>query len=219
MTLGPFDPEFADLPEVIAIFPLTGVLLLPGGRLPLNIFEPRYLAMTRDAIAGDRIIGMCQPLEPMDPSQKPDIYDTGCAGRITAFSETDDGRYLITLAGLCRFDVVREQPLRDGYRQVVADYAPYAEDFEPEHDMKLDRDRLIGLLKPYFASHEIEADWEAVENAGDQDLITSLAMMCPFAPPEKQALLQSPDMAERADMIIALMEMAVARRTGEDARH
>src|SRR5579864_917519 len=116
------------LPDIIPIFPLTGVLLLPRGRLPLNIFEPRYLAMTRDALGGERLIGMIQPSDPQEGGMNPAVYPLGCAGRITSFSETDDGRYLITLTGVSRFRVARELPLLDGYRRVVADWTPFADD-------------------------------------------------------------------------------------------
>ena len=208
MTRGAFRPDFDDLPRVVPIFPLPGVLLLPGGRLPLNIFEPRYLAMVRDALSGERTIGMIQPCAEAPDVGAARVYETGCAGRITAFSETDDGRYLITLTGAIRFDVERELPPIEGYRRVVADYGRFRGDLEEEAS-EIDRERFLETLGCYFEANGIEGDWKAIEEAGDAALVTSLAMICPFAAPEKQALLEAMSLPERARTMTAIMEMAV----------
>ncbi len=206
---GPFEPSFADLPRVIPIFPLTGVLLLPGGMLPLNIFEPRYLNMTQSALAsGNRTIGMIQP-DGDDMGDSPSVYDTGCAGRIVSFAETDDGRILITLTGMCRFAVVEELPLKDGYRRAVAEYGRFRDDMSADARADIDRTRLLEVLKAYLKHEEIEANWKAIEDADDTRLVASLAMMCPFRASEKQALLEAPDLAERTRVIVALLEMAL----------
>ena len=197
---------------MVPIFPLPGVLLLPGGRLPLNIFEPRYLAMVRDALAGERAIGMIQPCEEADDVGAAKVYETGCLGRITAFSETDDGRYLITLTGLIRFDAARELPHMEGYRRVAADYQRFRCDLEDGAAGAagaIDRTRLLEILGFYFEAQGIESDWKAIEETGDAALVTSLAMLCPFAASEKQALLEVMSLPERASAITAIMEMAV----------
>jgi uncharacterized protein len=206
------------LPEIIPIFPLTGVLLLPRGRLPLNIFEPRYLAMTKDALGGERLIGMVQPSDPQQDDNRgrgtamnPPVYPVGCAGRITAFAESDDGRYVVTLTGVSRFRIKEELALLDGYRRVVADWAPFAQDREAVAETGFDRERFARALKGYFAQRQISADWEAIEKAPAEHLLTSIAMLCPFAPSEKQALLEAADLAERARLLVALIEMAMVK--------
>lgn len=208
----------APLPEVVPIFPLTGVLLLPRGRLPLNIFEPRYLAMTQDALGGERLIGMVQPSDPQDDNRgggqvNPVVYPVGCAGRITAFSETDDGRYLITLTGVSRFRIREELPLLSGYRRVIADWGPFVRDRDLSPEPGFDRDRFARALKGYFAQRQISADWEAIEKAPGEHLLTSIAMLCPFEASEKQALLEAADLEERARLLVALIEMATIKPT------
>lgn len=203
-------PYGAALPDLLPIFPLPGVLLLPRGRLPLNIFEPRYLAMTRDALAGGRLIGMIQPLDPVLREENPPLYRTGCAGRITSFTETEDGRYLITLTGVSRFRIREELPLLDGYRRVVPDWGAYAGDLAEAVEPEVDRDRLIRGLRAFFQRHGIAADWEAIAKTPGERLVTSIAMICPFAPSEKQALLEAPDLDERARLLCAIVEMAAA---------
>jgi|SRR5947207_6219729 len=214
------------LPDVLPIFPLTGVLLLPRGRLPLNIFEPRYLAMTRDALAGERMIGMVQPSEPgaappgMSPpgiaGMNPPVYPVGCAGRMTQFSETDDGRYLITLTGLSRFRIREELPLLSGYRRVAPDWEPFADDRRRPEEPGFDRERLLRGLRGYFAQRKIQADFDAIDKAPGEYLVTSLSMACPFAPSEKQALLEAADLDARAELLTALVEMAAIEPTSED---
>ena len=215
---GMSDRDRAALPDTLPIFPLTGVLLLPRGRLPLNIFEPRYLAMTRDALGGERLIGMVQPNEPQQDNRgggamKPPVYPIGCAGRITSFSETDDGRYLVTLTGVSRFRIRDELPLLSGYRRILAEWQPFAHDVETPSGTEFDRDRFIRGLKGFFTQRQISADWEAIEKAAGEHLINSIAMLCPFAPSEKQALLEAPDLDERARLLTALVEMAAVEPT------
>jgi Lon protease-like protein len=209
------------LPSMLPIFPLTGVLLLPRGRLPLNIFEPRYLAMTRDALAGERLIGMVQPSDPRAPGDNPPVYPTGCAGRITSFSETDDGRFLITLTGISRFRIREELPLLEGYRRVVPEWREFARDLASEDDPGFDRERLLRGLRAYFQHHQIQADWDAITAVSGERLVTSIAMICPFEPSEKQALLEAPDLDERARLLTAIVEMAALNqpRPGAGARH
>jgi Lon protease-like protein len=225
MSRDSFQPGFEDLPQVVPLFPLPGVLLLPGGRLPLNIFEPRYLAMLRDALAGERAIGMIQPREEAEDVGAAKVYETGCLGRITAFSETDDGRYLITLTGLIRFDVLRELPLMEGYRRVTADYGRFRGDLEDgAKDTAgaagiFDREHLLKTLGFYFEAQGIKGDWKAIEETGDAALVTSLAMLCPFAAPEKQALLEAMSLPERANAMTAIMEMAVHQPGGAAPTH
>src|SRR5271168_508802 len=160
----------AALPAILPIFPLTGVLLLPRGRLPLNIFEPRYLAMTRDAMGGERLIGMVQPSEPPIREPNPTVYPTGCAGRITDFSETDDGRFLVTLTGVSRFRIKEELPLLSGYRRVAAEWQDFAGDRDPDA-AGFDRARLVAGLKTFFTQRQVQADWEAIDRAPGEHLV------------------------------------------------
>jgi Lon protease-like protein len=194
------------LPIRFPIFPLPGAILLPGGNLPLNIFEPRYLAMTRDAMRTDRVIGMIQPCAQGERGE-PEIYPIGCAGRITSFAETEDGRYLITLTGVCRFEVVEELAVDTPYRQVVASFERWQRDLEPPTPSDSLRGALVGALRGYFEVYEISADWGQVQSAPLAGLITSLAMICPFEPCEKQALLEAADPEQRGRVLIALLQM------------
>ena len=211
----------ATLPTILPIFPLPGVLLLPHGRLPLRIFEPRYLAMTRAALAGERLIGMVQPNDPAVSDANPPVYPIGCAGRITSFTETDDGLFLITLTGISRFRIREELPLLEGYRRVVPEWADFARDLEADENAGFDRDRLIRGLKGFFQHHQISADWDAIASTPIDRLVTSIAMMCPFEPSEKQALLEASDLDDRARLLTAIVEMAVLNRSSEGgaARH
>jgi Lon protease-like protein len=211
-----FDLPFGGLPVSLAVFPLTGVLLLPRGRLPLNIFEPRYLAMISDAMGDTRLIGMLQPTDPASQDVNPSVYQTGCAGRIVNFEEADDGRFLITLLGCNRFKIRDELPLKHGYRSVIADWSPYRRDLEQPEPSEIDRARLLTGLRGYFEIHGIRVDWENVEEADDERLINMVAMVCPFEPPEKQALLEAEDLSARAKTLIALVEMAVLSTAGDD---
>ncbi len=206
------EAPFESLPEIFPVFPLSGALLLPDSRLPLNIFEPRYLAMTDDALAGGRFLGMIQP-NPLAPAVKngPGLYRVGCLGRIAAFSETDDGRYLITLAGIIRFIVVEEVEMRRGYRRVRAEFAGFAGDIESTDEQvvkpRLSRRVLLESLRRYFTALEIEANWDAIEVMPVQALVSTLCVACPFAPQEKQALLETANADERASALRALLEI------------
>jgi Lon protease-like protein len=210
----------SSLPERFPVFPLRGALLLPGGNLPLNIFEPRYLQMVRDAMQNDRMLGMIQPRGDGEPVPRPDLYGTGCLGRITNFSETGDGRFLITLTGLCRFDVAEELEVSTPYRQVEANFTRWRGDMQlapPPAELKV---ALLGVLKTYFDRHGIEADWSAIEAAPLSGLVTSLCMICPFEPEEKQALLEAADLSRQAKLLIALMQMeAMSEPSGSTVRH
>jgi len=196
------------LPRTIGIFPLTGVLLLPRAQLPLNVFEPRYLALVEAALAGNRLIGMIQPTEHEEKTLRPPLSAIGCAGRITGFRETDDNRYLITLTGICRFRVVEELTTETPFRQVTADYAPFAGDLAEGGDGEFPRERLLAALNDYLSRRDLKADWRSVMNAPAETLVNALAMLCPFEPAEKQALLEAPSWPERVNTLLALLEMA-----------
>jgi len=197
------------LPVEFPVFPLTGALLLPRGKLPLNIFEPRYLAMVEDALGAGRMFGMIQP----DPQKVagpsgPGLYRIGCLGRLSSFSEADDGRYLITLSGVVRFTVAVELEMRRGYRRVRADLGPFARDLDtPAEMVGFDRDGLLAALRGYFVRQGFDANWEAIGKMPDDQLVVTLAMVCPFDPAEKQALLEAADEAERAATLRTLLEI------------
>jgi len=204
------------LPVELAVFPLPGAMLLPGGELPLNIFEPRYLNMIEDALARpDRLIGMIQPVAENDERLIADgvaLYDVGCAGRITQFAETADGRYVITLDGVVRFRVARELDMFDGYRRVVPDFTPYIEDMTrpvtPESAPVAGRDALIAAMARYFEIKGIEADMSSIDDAPDALLVNTLAMTCPLEPGEKQALLECLDTDGRAELLRRIFKIA-----------
>ena len=200
----------ADLPESIPVFPLPGALILPRGRLPLNIFEPRYLAMVDDTLKTEnRLIGMVQPHEGKeDPSR---LHSIGCAGRITSLSETEDGRYLIVLTGVSRFRVIEEQEGFTPYRRVAPAWGDFSNDLRgPEEIDGWDRDTFLVLLKKYFSIANLNSDWDSMREADCEMLLNSLAMMCPFAVEEKQALLEAPRLSDRAETLSALMQFAIA---------
>lgn len=209
-TGGPAHYHHVDeLPETLSLFPLSGALLLPRGSLPLNIFEPRYLAMVDDALSGHRLIGMIQPEIGDDDGDKPSVYNTGCAGRITSFNETEDGRYLISLTGICRFTIRHEYSVDTPFRQADVDFAPFERDLTPlQSEDALDRAHLLSALRVYLQAQQLNADWESIEHAPAETLINSLCMICPFDPSEKQALLEAHSVADRAQTLIALIEMA-----------
>jgi Lon protease-like protein len=203
----------ADLPRLLKVFPLPGALLLPHAELPLNIFEPRYLAMVSDALAGDRLIGMIQPdIEDADLSGSPALKQVGCAGRITSFAETPDGRILITLSGICRFAIGKEIGSDKPYRQIEADFSDFAGDLvDAEDDEAVDRTSLLKVFQDYLAANDMSADWDQVKAASTEALVNTLAVLAPHAPRDKQALLEAKDLKSRADVLIALTEMALAR--------
>lgn len=213
--------DISALPETMPVFPLPGVILLPRSRLPLHIFEPRYLAMIDDVLASrHRLIGMIQPTseEPSGTDDTPPLYSVGCAGRITSFAETDDGRLLIGLSGVSRFGVAAELNTAAPYRQVQPVWQAYAGDLAVENGFALDRKRLAAALKPYTKSQNIEADWVAIDDMDDETAISTLAMICPFACSEKQALLEAANLSARADMLMTLLEMS-ALPVAEAVRH
>ncbi len=200
----------ADLPQVIPILPLPGAILLPRGQLPLNIFEPRYLNMVDDAMAGDRIIGMIQPQA--GPGRLPTLSPVGCAGRITSFAETSDGRYLITLTGCARFRLGSELPTQTPYRQVRADFTSFGKDLAapPVDDVGLDREGLLDALRTYLETRGLDIDWDTAETAPPEALINSLSMALPFDPPEKQALIEAASLTDRSDVLTALLTIDAA---------
>jgi Lon protease-like protein len=199
------------LPQTLAIFPLEGALLLPHGQIPLHIFEPRYREMVEDALGNARLLGMVQP-RATHPHPVPDdaaVFDTGCAGRIISFAETEDGRFVITLKGVCRFRIAEELPLYRGFRRVVPDFGPFRSDLQPASEEGIDRPRLLSAARAFLLMKSIACDWQAAEAASAQALVTSLAMSCPFEPGEKQALLESNSLTDRCQLLISLFEMAM----------
>ncbi len=204
----------SDLPQVIPVFPLDGVLLLPRGQLPLNIFEPRYLNMVDDAMAGDRVIGMIQTSG--GQKARPHLSPVGCAGRITSFAETSDGRYLITLTGAARFQLMTELPVQSPYRQVRADFAPFEGDLQaPVDETGFDRVRLLAALRAYLSRHALDVDWETAQAAPQEALINSLSMALPFDASEKQALLEAEGLCARRETLTALLEIDAAENSDE----
>lgn len=201
-----------DLPEIIPVFPLSGALLLPNGQLPLNIFEPRYVEMVNHAMAGDRIIGMIQPkLDHAGAGAVDDLCAVGCMGRITQYAETGDGRYIITLSGVSRYRLVEEIRGDSPFRQCRISAGDFAGDLDPScGSEEIDRDELITAFRAYLDANGMEADWESVEQASTCGLLTALAMMSPWGPAEKQALLEAPDQKCRAETLIAMTEMELA---------
>ncbi|HAJ90552.1 MAG TPA: peptidase S16 [Rhodospirillaceae bacterium] len=199
MPYNPFDPPFEDLPEVIPIFPLEGALLLPRGELPLNIFEPRYLAMVADALKTNRLIGIIQP-----------DFKTGCVGRIVRFEEEQDGRYLISLRGLCRFKLGMDITAPTlAYRRARVSWQEFAKDMVRMDCLGIDKGHLKNLLRQYFDSQGLSMDWELMDEVADEGLFTALAMVCPLPASEKQALLEASCCKARADLFIKLLEMAL----------
>ncbi|MES2728726.1 MAG: LON peptidase substrate-binding domain-containing protein [Pseudomonadota bacterium] len=209
----PFAFQKDDLPTELPLFPLANAVLLPGGHLPLNIFEPRYLAMVDYALKTDRMIGMIQPSSALADAHMPALRPlaaTGCAGRITGFEETDDGRYMLVLTGICRFHIAAELPLLNGFRRATPDWNDYRHDILPQADLSPQlRTAIMKMLVRYFTQQNIEADWQAVKHASDSRLITCLAMICPFTSAEKQALLEAQDCPARAQLFLTMLEMAV----------
>lgn len=209
-----------DLPGTLPIFPLAGAMLLPRGVLPLNIFEPRYVSMVDTALrSGDRLIGMIQPqtIGAADAGSSPAIHDVGCAGRITGFNETDDGRVLMTLTGICRFKVVQELDAMTPFRQVKADYAPFAVDLEAgSGELDVSRTALLDVVRRYLDANNLQADWDAIEQSSNEALVNSLSMISPFGPQEKQAMLEADSLEQRNQILIALAEMALAQTQTDD---
>jgi len=206
----------ADLPQTIPLFPLNGAILMPRGVLALNIFEPRYLNMIDDALAGDRLIGMIQPSIGDEDAPVPELADVGAVGRITAFSETEDGRYLVTLTGICRFEFNQELEAGTPYRQALVDYESFAGDFVQARGERIDRVSLVASLKSYAALHGFQVDWDSVEQAPTETIINVAAQICPFDAAAKQAMLEAVSLEDRCQALIALLEWD--RAAGDEQR-
>ena len=205
----------AELPEVIPVFPLPGALLLPRGQMPLNIFEPRYLAMVDDAFRdGHRLIGMIQPDVAHSSSEKnPALFSVGCVGCITQLAETGDGRYILELTGVSRFKVLEEPSVLTPYRQCKVDYFAFADDFTARKgEEAVDREALLAVLTDFLKANNLKVDWEGIESAPNEALVNALAMMSPYGPAEKQAMLEASDLKTRAEILIAVTEMDLAKK-------
>ncbi len=214
-------PGPEELPAEFAVFPLPGALLLPHGKLPLNIFEPRYKAMVEDSLAGQRLFGMIQPNAA--PGNETGLFRVGCLGRLSSFSETEDGRYLISLTGVVRFEVRAELEMRRGYRRVAGNFERFlATDLAAPPDHLPRRAALLTSLRSYFTANGFDANWDAIDGMTDDELVITLCMVCPFDPAEKQALLEASDPVARADTLITLLQMgahtgsAAKRMSGDD---
>ena len=215
---NPFTPNIEDLPSVIPLFPLSGAVVLPHGQLPLNIFEPRYLSMVFDALAGSRLVGMVQPLHG-EEGDCPDLHRTGCAGRIVSFSETRDGRILLVLSGVSRFDVEDELELYRGYRRAKISWSRFTHDLDDE-EIDIDRDRLLSLAKTYLESRQLAIEWDSLDGLELPELVDTLASSLPFSSREKQGLVEAVIMQDRCELLSALCEFAVEHPTqGEDRTH
>lgn len=217
----PMNPRYRgpnDLPGVIPVFPLAGALLLPRGQLPLNIFEPRYLAMIDDALRdGHRLIGMIQPDGVTEaPRLKPALFRIGCVGRITQLAESGDGRYIIELTGVSRFRVEEELTVNTDYRQCRITYAPFADDFVARKgEDAVNRDALLRALTDFMTANNMTADWDDIKQAPTEALVNGLSMMSPYGAPEKQALLEAPDLKTRAELLVAMTEIELAKKNVE----
>jgi Lon protease-like protein len=208
-----------DLPHVLPVFPLPGALLLPRGQMPLNIFEPRYLAMIDDAFRdGHRLIGMIQPDPKGDPkgassAEHPPLFKIGCAGRITQLAESGDGRYLLELTGVARFAIEEELTVATAYRQCRVTFGPFIDDFTARKgEDEVDREALLKALRDFLQGNNLKADWDGIENAPNEALVNALAMMSPYGVPEKQALLEAKDLKTRSEILVAVTEIELAKK-------
>jgi uncharacterized protein len=207
-----------EMPGVIPVFPLPGALLLPRGQMPLNIFEPRYLAMVDDALRdGHRLIGMIQPDAAHGGApDKPALFKIGCAGRMTQIAESGNGRYLIELTGVSRFRIEEELKVATPYRQCRVTYAPFADDFVARKgENAVDRAAVLVALTNFLKANDLKADWEGIEKAPNEALVNALSMMSPYGTAEKQALLEAPDLKTRAEILIAITEIELAKKNTE----
>jgi uncharacterized protein len=208
----------ADLPGTVPVFPLLGALLLPRGQMPLNIFEPRYIAMVDDALRdGRRLIGMIQPDAAHPGSEdRPNLYKIGCVGRITQFAETGDARYLLQLTGVARFRIIEELSFSTAYRQCRVDFTPFVDDFVARKGEDLvDRKAVLTALTSFLKANNLKANWQEIETAPNEALVNALAMMSPYDPAEKQAMLEAPDLKTRAEILVAVTEIALAKSRTE----
>lgn len=208
MARSPFTPRFDALPRTLPIFPLPGAVVLPGTQLPLNIFEPRYLNMVFDVLGEQRLIGMVQPKPDEIHSRKPEVMTTGCAGRISSFSETADGCLLIVLSGVCRFDIGEEIPTTRGYRKVVVDWSRYRDDYASAQAQLAERRLLLSRLRVFCDTHSLDVAWNALERMGDGDVVNFLATQLPLEDEDKQVLLEAPDILARARLLMGMLEPA-----------
>ncbi len=208
------------LPQVIPVFPLGGALLLPRGQMPLNIFEPRYMAMFDAAISTHRIVGIVQPhLDEEEVDGRTSLSTVGCAGRITGLQETGDGRYIVSLTGVARFRILDELTVMTAYRQAKVDYTAFADDLVPRKgEDDVDRKALLEAFKRYLEANSMDADWKSVNEAPNEALVNALSMMAPYGPREKQALLEAPTLKHRGDILVAITEMTLAKSTTETDR-
>ena len=205
----------ADMPSVLPLFPLSGALLLPRGQLPLNIFEPRYLSMIDDALKGHRMIGMIQPDPQGAERPVPPLFKVGCAGRITQFAESGDGRYIVSLTGVARFALGEEVEAITPYRQSRIDCSAFATDFQPRAgEERVDRDGVLKALRDFAEENNLQIDWDSIHQAPNEALVNALSMMGPFGPREKQALLEAEDLKNRAEVLVAITEIELARGKG-----
>ncbi len=208
--------DIRELPEILPVFPLAGAVLLPRGELPLNIFEPRYVAMIDAAISGERLVGMIQPLQGGNGGTPPQLFQIGCAGRITRFAETGDGRYLITLTGVARFRIVAEVTKHSPYRLFRVNYEGFQADLLPgAGENAVDRESMVAMLRSFAESSKLEVDWASIDAAPTDTLVNALAMMSPFGANEKQALVEAIDLKTRAETLVALAKLDLAQRDGD----
>ena len=214
----PINAEYrgpGELPKIVPVFPLPGALLLPRGQMPLNVIEPRYLAMVDDALRdGHRLIGMIQPdISHSKDEARPVLFKVGCVGRITQLAESGDGRYILELTGVSRFKVVEELTVLTEYRQCKVDFSAYADDFTARKgEDAVDRSALLEVLTDFLKANNLKVDWEGIESAPNEALVNALAMMSPYGPAEKQAMLEAPDLKTRAEILVAVTEMDLAKK-------
>ena len=217
---SPFMPKFADLPTELPVFPLAGAVAMPGIQLPLNIYEPQYLNMIQDVLATDHLIGMIQPLIGQEDVEVPALHRVGCAGRVTSYSETQDGRVVIVLTGVCRFEVQGELVETRGYRRVRAAWSRFAHDFQPETGRLVNRERFLTSLRSYVRPRGVEIPWDDLKAMEDLDLINLLTAHLPLPSEDKQALIETINLVDRAELMRGLMDMASASSVeGVEQRH
>jgi Lon protease-like protein len=220
MPRSPFFPKFSDLPDELPIFPLAGAVVMPGVQLPLNVFEPRYLNLVADALAADHLIGMIQPAGADEDDEAPDVHRVGCAGRITSYSETSDGRIVMVLTGVCRFEVRAELPPNRGYRRVRPGWEPFVIDYHLDDEDIVDRASFIDSLRAYAKLHGVEIPWDDIKGMGDGELANLLCAHLPLSPDDKQALIETVRLPERAELMRGLMDMSSASSVrGAEQRH
>lgn len=200
---SPFMPTFEQLPETLPIFPLPNAIIMPGSNLPLNIFEPRYLNMFQDAMKTHHLIGMIQP---KNDDATPEVYEIGCAGRITRYQETQDGRLEVNLSGICRFRIIEEIRTTRGYRLIRPDWQLFEVDFESPDIMPHDDEYLVNTLKHYFQHKKMQVDWEILDKLETDELINSMITVLPLTVEDKQALIEAETLIDRLQYFCAILE-------------